>query len=84
MTKAFLIGGTPTKEFPIRIQFIPLDKPSCSFSNSNLFGQKSFFTWNYKFLKFLIHNEKSRETIINLWYLIDVQHYFTDSKGYTK
>ena len=82
--KAVLTGGVPTKKFPIRIQFVPLDKQSCVFSSSNLFCQKSFFTWNYKFLKILIHTEKTRETIIHLWYFIDVQFCFTDSKGYIK
>ena len=77
LPKAFLTGGVPTEEFSIRIQSIPLDKQSCAFSSSNLYFQKSFFTWNYKFWQILIHTEKTRETIINLWYFIDVQFYFT-------
>ena len=60
MPKVFLTGGVPTKEFPIRIQFVPLNKQSCAFSSSNLLCQKSFFAWNYKFLQVLIHNEKTR------------------------
>ena len=69
---AFLTGGVPTKEFPIRIQFVSLDKQSCECSSSNLFCQKSFFAWNYKFLKILIHTKKTRETMINVSFFIDV------------
>ena len=82
--KAFVIGGAPTKEFQVRIQLIPIDKPSCAFSSSNLYCQKSFFAWNYNFLQILINTEKTRETAINVWYLIDAEHFFTDSKGYIK
>ena len=52
--KTFLTGGASAKEFPIRIQLVPLDEQSCAFSSSNLFCQKSFFTWNFKFLQILI------------------------------
>ena len=73
ITKIFLIGGAPTNEFLISIQFTPIEKPSPAFPSSNLFFQKWFFAWNYKFFQILIHTEKTREIIINLWYLIDVQ-----------
>ena len=82
--RAFLTGGVPTKKFSIRIQFVPFDKQSCAFSSSNLLYQKLFFTWSYKFFQILIHTQKTRETIINIWYFIDVQFYFTDNKGYIK
>ena len=52
--KTFLPGGVPTKEFSIRIQLVPFDKQSCAFSSSNLFSEKPFFTWNFKFLQILI------------------------------
>ena len=80
----YFTGGVLTKEFPIRIQFFPLDKPSSEFSSSNLICQKSCFAWNFKFLQILMHTEESRETIINVWYFIDIQYSFTNCKGYTK
>ena len=43
-----------------------LDRESCAFSNSNLFGQKSVFTLSCKFLQTLIHTEKTRKPIINV------------------
>ena len=52
--KVFLTGGVPTKELSIRIQLVPLDKQSCASSSSNLFYEKPFFTWNFKFLQILI------------------------------
>ena len=66
------------------MQVVSFEKQSCIFLSSNLFCQESFFTWNYKFLQILIHTEKTRETIINIWYFTDVQFYFTDSKRYIK
>ena len=54
LPKAFLTGGVATKGFPIRIQLVPLDKQSCTFSSSNLFREKSFFTWSFNFLQILI------------------------------
>ena len=38
MSKVFITGGVPTKEFPIRTQFIPLDKQRCAFLSSYKFG----------------------------------------------
>ena len=35
-----------------------------SFSTRKFFSQKSFFTWNCKFLKILIDTEKTGESII--------------------
>ena len=79
--KAFVIGGAPTKEFQVRIQLILIDKPSCAFSSSSLFCQKSFFAWNYKFLQILMNTEKTRETAINVWYLIYVEYFFYRQQG---
>ena len=31
----------------------------------------------------LIHIEKTREPIINIWYFADVKSSFSDNKGYT-
>ena len=61
--KTFLTGGVLTKKLPIRIQLVPLDKLSCAFSSSNSFCQKSFFTWNFKFLQVLIL--QSARSILN-------------------
>ena len=82
--KTFLTGAVPTKKFSIRMQFVSLGKISYTFWSSNLFCQKSFFARIYKFLQILIHTDKTRETIINVWYLTDVQHYFTDKKRYIR
>ena len=81
---SFLTGDVPTKDFTKRTQFVSLDKKGCVFSSSNLFCLKSFFAWNCKLLQILIHTEKTRETIINAWYFIDVQYSFTDSEGCNK
>ena len=61
-------------EFSIRIQLFLLDRESCAFSSSNLFCQKSVFTLNCKFLQALIHTEKTREPIINVYMVF---HYIT-------
>ena len=74
---SFLTGDVPTKDFTIRTQFVSLDKKGCVFSSSSLFSLKSFFAWNCKLLQILIQTEKTRETIINAWYFIDVQYSFT-------
>ena len=79
-----LTGGVPTREFTMRIQLILSDERGCVFSSSNLFYQNKFFTWNYKFLQMLIYTDKTRATIINVWYFIDIQFYFTDSNEYIK
>ena len=63
-------------------KIILLDRERCTYSSSNLFGQKSVLTWNYKFLKTLIHIEKARECIINVYMVI--QFSFTGSKVYIK
>ena len=48
-------------------QFIQtLHRESCAFSSRNLFGQKSVFTLNCKFLQTFIHTEKTREPLINI------------------
>ena len=77
--KAFLTGGVPTKEYPIRLKLFPMDEQSCTFSSSNLFCQKSFFAWNYYFLQILIHIEKTKETIV--WYFIDIQYLLQTTSG---
>ena len=51
-----------------------LDKESCAFSSSNFFGQKLVFTLKCKFLQTLIHTEKTREPIINVYMVF---HYIT-------
>ena len=46
-------------------EFFPLDRKA--FSSSNLFGQKSVFTLNFKFIQTLIHTENTREPTINVY-----------------
>ena len=65
--KACLTRGVLAYEFSIRIKFFLLDRESCAFSSSNVLGQKSVFSLNCKFLQTLIHTEKTRESIINVY-----------------
>ena len=50
---------------PNKNQFFPLDRKA--FSSSNLFGQKSVFTLNFKFIQTLTHAENTREPTINVY-----------------
>ena len=72
--KGFLTPGVLAYEFSIRIQLFLLDRENCAFSSSSLFGQKSVFTLNCKFSQTLIHTEKTREPIINVYMVF---HYIT-------
>ena len=47
----------------------PLDRESCTVSSSNLFGQKSVFTLNCKFLQTLRHIAKTIDPVINVYIL---------------
>ena len=51
---------------PHKNSVIPFRQRKFAFSSSNLFRQKSVFTLNYKFLQTLIHDEKTRDPIINV------------------
>ena len=50
----------------MRIHFFPLYRDNCTYSSSDLFGQKSVLTRNYK-LQTLILTEKNREPIIKVY-----------------
>ena len=65
--KGFLTPGVLSYEFSIRIQLFFLDSESYAFSSSSLFGYKLVFTLNCKFLKTLIHIEKNKEPITNIY-----------------
>ena len=65
--KGFLTPGVISYQFFIRIQLFILDRESCLFLSSSLFGHKSVFTLNCKFLKTFIHTEETKELITNIY-----------------